>query len=55
MKMPWGKYRGHEIEELPSGYLRWLATECDNEEIAEEADEEWQHRERYNAHHYEEP
>ena len=53
--MPWGKYRGHEIEELPSGYLKWLATECDNEEIAEEADEEWQHRERYNSHHYEEP
>jgi len=52
MEMPWGKYKGEKIEDLPSDYLHWLATKCDNEEIAEQADEEWQHRERYNVHKY---
>jgi hypothetical protein len=50
MQMPWGKYKGEEIEDIPSGYLRWLARECDDEEIAMTADTEYQHREKYNVH-----
>lgn len=50
MRMPWGEHKGKEIHELPSGYLKWLAEKCDNDIIAEEADEEYQHREHYNAH-----
>ena len=50
MQMPWGKFKGKEIHELPSGYLKWLAENVDDEVIATEADEEYQHRERYNVH-----
>ncbi len=53
MKMPWGKYKGKDLEDIPSPYIKWLSEECDNETIAEEADEEWQFRERFNNHFYE--
>ena len=56
MMMPWGKYEGHEIDTLPSWYLKWLAEECDNDDIATEADEEWQYREKTDTHlHGQEP
>lgn len=56
MIMPFGKFRGHEIDTLPSSYLHWLAQNCDwNVMICEEADEEWQYRERYNVHKEYEP
>jgi len=51
--MPYGKYRGKAMHEIPSGYLKWLAENVDDEIIANEADEEYQHRERYNVHWYE--
>ena len=44
MKMPWGAFKGREIEEIPSGYLRWLAENCEDDEIATEADEEYRWR-----------
>ena len=44
MKMPWGKFKGDEIEDIPSGYLRWLAENCEDDLIATEADEEFQWR-----------
>lgn len=50
LKMPFGKYRGKEIEDIPSEYLNWLAAGCDNEEVATAADEEYQYREKYNCH-----
>lgn len=51
MKMPFGKYKGEDIEDLPSDYLRWLAGNCDwNTEIQEEADEEYWHRDQSNTH-----
>ncbi len=53
MKMPWGKYKGTDLEDIPSPYIKWLSEECDNETIAEEADEEWQFREKFNNHFYE--
>jgi hypothetical protein len=34
-----------------SSYLKWLAENCDwDDKICEEADEEWQYREKYNTH-----
>ena len=24
MKMPWGKYKGQDMEDVPAGYLLWL-------------------------------
>ena len=55
MKMPWGKYKGKEIESLPSSYLRWLAENINedsdwNRTICLAADEEYQDRERFNSH-----
>jgi len=49
--MPWGKHRGKYLHTLPSGYLRWLAENCDWDAVIQtEADAEWQWRERYNEH-----
>lgn len=50
MQMPFGKHKGEDIEDLPSSYLKWLAENCDDEEICEAADEEWQWRQDHNAH-----
>jgi hypothetical protein len=49
--MPWGKFKGLKIHKLPSSYLKWLAENCDwDDKICEEADEEWQWREKHNEH-----
>jgi len=53
MKMPAGKFRGKEMHEISSPYLKWVAENWDDDEVASAADEEWQHREHYNAHIYE--
>ncbi len=29
MRMPWGKFRGQDIGDVPSSYLAWLVEECD--------------------------
>jgi len=29
MKMPFGKYKGEFVDELPADYIDWLLTECD--------------------------
>lgn len=56
MQMPFGKYKGTDIEDLPSDYLEWLATELDAHDdlikakIVEEADEEFQYREAHGGH-----
>jgi hypothetical protein len=44
MIMPWGKYKGAEIGDLPSSYLKWLAAECDDEDICVAADDEYNWR-----------
>src|SRR5262245_19630217 len=30
MRMPWGKYQGRELDDIPSGYLCWVLDECNN-------------------------
>ena len=52
MIMPWGKHKGEEIVDLPSDYLHWLAENCEHDNIATAADEEWQWREDSNLHFY---
>lgn len=42
--MPFGKYHGVAISDLPSSYLRWLAENCRDETICEAADEEYTFR-----------
>lgn len=54
MKMPWGKNKGIPVHKLPSAYLYWLATDGEKyphgKQLAEEADTEWQYREKHNIH-----
>ena len=50
MIMPWGKHKGKPIDELPSSYLKWLAEECDDDDICEAADEEYCWRSDHKAH-----
>ncbi len=50
MQIPFGKYTGLEIEEIPSSYLKWLAENCDDDEIVEEAETEYEWRERFRSH-----
>jgi len=54
MKMPWGKFKGDDIEDIPSGYLMWLAVNCEQDDIATAADEEYRWRTDNNAHKYDE-
>ena len=53
MVMPYGKFKGKAIHEIPSGYLKWIAENINDVMLCEAADEEYQHREHYNAHFYE--
>ena len=55
MKMPYGKFKDCEIEDLPSGYLRWIAENWTedtpkNERICTVADLEYQEREKTGTH-----
>jgi len=51
--MPYGKFKGKAIHEMPSGYLKWMAENLDDEVLACEADDEYQYREKYNCHQWE--
>ncbi len=50
LKMPWGKFKGKKIVELPSKYLYWVAENWENDNIATIADVEWRRREEDNEH-----
>jgi len=55
MKMPYGKFKGRDIENIPSWYLKWIAENWkedmpENKLICKEADQEWQWRERNDEH-----
>lgn len=54
LPMPWGKFRGKSISEIPSGYLYWLRDESDaGDDIVEAADAELDFRTRHKTHFYE--
>jgi hypothetical protein len=50
MIMPFGKYHGTDIEDLPSSYLKWLAENCQDEDICEAADKEYSYRNDHKCH-----
>lgn len=59
MKMPYGKYKGKSIKDLPSSYLKWIAENWkedtkNNKKICMTADKEWHFRQKYNQHFEEE-
>ncbi len=51
--MPWGKFKGKSIEEIPSGYLRWLKDNCEDDEIMKSAEDEYVFRDKWNTHFWE--
>ena len=55
MIMPYGKYKGQDMENLPSSYLLWLAENIDernprNSVVCLAADKEYQLREKTHSH-----
>lgn len=58
MKIPFGNYKGEEIERIPSGYLRWLVLQDWFEEkfpeLLKKAEEELGFRDENECHFYEE-
>jgi hypothetical protein len=55
MLMPYGRFKGKELDELPSAYLLWLAENIKedterNKALCLSADKEWQFREKHNLH-----
>lgn len=53
MRMPWGKFKGKDIDDIPSDYLHWLAENCEDEPICCAADEEYRWREDNYGHFWE--
>lgn len=49
MKMPWGKFKNIEMDDIPFWYLKWLAEECNDEKICIAADKEYQWRIKNNV------
>ena len=55
MQVHFGKFKGQQIDALPSSYLKWLAENIDDEKKGERsiciaADNEFQERERTGCH-----
>lgn len=55
MIMPYGKFKGQDMENVPSRYLHWLAENIDegdprNSAVCLAADKEYQLREKTNTH-----
>ncbi len=46
--MPYGKHKGTAIGDLPTGYLRWVAENFNDEGICYAADQELQYRKEWN-------
>ena len=50
MILPWGKFKGKDLEDIPSGYLKWLSENCEDDEIANAAYEEYEWRSNWDKH-----
>jgi hypothetical protein len=37
IRMPWGKFKGTPMNEVPKGYLVWLVENSDNDDVVERA------------------
>jgi len=45
-----GKFKGKELDKIPSGYLKWIAENIEDNEISTNADIVWRWRERMDCH-----
>lgn len=44
MKMPCGRHDGKEVSDLPSDYLKWLMDNFGDDDVRDEASEEYNRR-----------
>ena len=49
-KMPWGKFKMKRLDDIPSSYLKWLAENCDQDDISTAADLVYEYREEVGDH-----
>lgn len=49
-RMPWGKFRGRKMAEVPDGYLQWLAENSRDDNVATKADIVMQWRDKNGIH-----
>jgi hypothetical protein len=55
MIMPFGDYRGKDLEDIPSDYLNWIINKVTtNDELVEEAEKEYEFRSNWRKHFYSE-
>jgi hypothetical protein len=52
-KIPFGKFKDFDIEEVPSGYVKWMMENIEDEIIQKIAEEEWYDREDNKSHFWE--
>lgn len=52
MRMPFGEHQGKDLEEIPSGYLKWAAGNVEDDGLASACDEEWRWRQDHDCHWY---
>lgn len=45
-----GKYRGRDLEEVPSSYLKYIVNTWEEEEIVLECESELKYRDDHNSH-----
>lgn len=54
MTISFGKYKGKNLEDIPSDYLKWIINKCKcSDELIEACEEEYEFRNNWNKHFYE--
>lgn len=53
IRIPAGKFKGELVVDLPSGYLKWVAENWEDDEIASIADDEYNRRSDEDDHFWE--
>lgn len=54
MVAPFGKFKGKTLEDIPSGYLKWIVDKSEaDDELIEAADAEYQWRSEHRKHFWE--
>lgn len=48
--MPFGKYKGRTIEEIPSSYLRWMRDNLEDDDLTDAAYAEIEFRDIHQTH-----